>query len=101
MVHDKWLIHPELALEGVSYIIGGALLLTTRRRLRQGLTSPLWTRLSCRVEKLDPIGRDAPLRVDQIHSPCFHLHRQEILDRILLLEEPLWERNVRRPALGP
>jgi hypothetical protein len=75
-------------------------LLTTRRRLRQGLTSPLWTRLSCRVEKLDPIGRDAPLRVDQIHSPCFHLHRQEILDRILLLEEPLWERNVRRPALG-
>jgi len=76
-------------------------LLTTRRRLRQGLTSPLWTCSSGLLEELGPIGRDAPLRVDQVHSACSHLHRQEILNRILLLKKPLRECNVRRPALGP
>ena len=42
-----------------------------------------------------------PLRVDQIHSAFFHLHRQEILNRIFLLEKPLRECHVRRPALRP
>jgi hypothetical protein len=60
-----------------------------------------WTRASCLVKKLCPIGRDTPLRVDQVHLTFSHLHCQKILDRILLLEEPLWECNSRRPALGP
>ena len=76
-------------------------MLTTRRRLRQELTSPFRTRSSSLVEELGPIGRNTSLRVDQVHSACSHLHRQEILNRILLLKKPLRECNVRRPALGP
>ena len=76
-------------------------MLTTRRRLRQELTSPFRTRSSSLVEELGPIGRNTSLRVDQIHSACSHLHRQKIFDRILLLKKSLRECNVRRPALRP
>lgn len=62
---------------------------------------PLWTRPSCFFEKLGPVGRDALLRFGEVHSALSHLHCQEILDGILLLEEPLWERNFGRPALRP
>jgi hypothetical protein len=59
--------------------------------------SSLWARPSCFVEELGPVGRDSPLGFAQVHS-ALNLHSQKILDRILLLEEPLGERNSRRPA---
>ena len=46
----------------------------------------------------DAASREA---VDQFHAAFSHLHCQKIFDRILLLEKPLRECNVRRPALGP
>ena len=47
------------------------------------------------------MGRDTSLRFGEVHSASSHLHSQKVLDRILLLEEPLREHYSRRPALGP
>jgi hypothetical protein len=65
------------------------------------LASSLWARSHRFVEKLRPIARYALLRCAQLHSTFSNLHRLKILDRILLLEEPLRERDSGRPALGP
>src|SRR5215467_8442081 len=84
-----------------------AIIATDEMKSRQVRISPLVCALSSGtllfrfVEELCPVGRDTFLSVSQCHLAVSYLFSEEVLDRVLPLEEPLRQCDMRWTALRP